>query len=151
MENTIKEMVNYMVEEGCVQTTTSNWVFEIKELESKLNLKLELEGELENIIINYEDYKTGYTDTILQFIISNNIYYVATDTADEGLDIIIDYLENAGKSGNFINADDILIHEDDYIIDIEGNKYFSDEYIIGGNHGLVLYHGGNFRIEELSI
>lgn len=122
-----------------------------KDLESKLDMREELENELENLILNYEDYKTGYTDTILQFIVDNSIYYVAADTADEGLDIIIDNLEDAGQSNKFINADDISIYEDDYIIDINNNKYHSDKYIIGGNHGLVLYHGGNFRIEELDI
>lgn len=117
-------------------------------LEIKLQNKQWLEIELKNTILNYEDYKNEYADTIYQFIIDNGIFYVACNDETEGLDLIIDHLEDEGLEDWFIEVE---IYDEDYIIDIENNKYYNDEYIIGGNHGRYLYHGGNFRIEELDI
>lgn len=61
-------------------------------------------------------------------------------TTDYGaiLDIAIDQLESAGCMGVFVSDDDI---ECDGITD--------DAYITGGNHGLNLYHGGNFMIKRV--
>lgn len=50
----------------------------------------------------------------------------------------IDQLESDGNMGVFITDEDI---ERDGITD--------DAYITGGNHGLNLYHGGNFMIERV--
>ena len=62
-------------------------------------------------------------------------------TTDYGaiLDIAIDQLERDGNMGVFI-ADE----------DIERDGIHEDEYITGGNHGLNLYHGGNFMIEQIN-
>lgn len=119
-----------------------------KGLEAKFQDKNIIECEIESIVLNYEDYKNGYSDTIYQFVIDNSIFYVSCNNEMDGIDFIIDYLEDKGLEGWFINVD---IDNEDYIIDMEENKYYSDEYIIGGNHGKYLYHGGNFRIEELDI
>ena len=119
-----------------------------KDLEVKLQGKNTIENELENAILNYEDYKNEYTSTIYQFIIDNGIFYVACSDETEGLDLIIDYLEDEGDEAWFIQ---ILEETDNYVIDGKGNKYYDDEYVIGGNHGRYLHHGGNFRIEELNI
>lgn len=117
-----------------------------KDLEAKLQELNVIENELENIVLNYEDYKNGYVDSIYQFVIDNGIFYVACSDEVEGLDFIIDHLENEGLEGWFI---EVGLDDDDYIIDYEGNKYYNDEYVIGGNYGRYLYTGGNFRIEEL--
>lgn len=126
-----------------------------KDLEVKFQEKSIVEGELESIVLNYEDYKTGYVDTIYQFIIDNSIFYVACSYEGEGLDLIIDHLEDEGLEGWFIKVkqeyEGYVIDGDNYIVDINNDKYYDDEYIIGGNHGRYLYHGGNFRIEELDI
>lgn len=119
-----------------------------KELEAMLYDKKIIESELKNMILNYEDYENGYVDTIYQFIIENAIFYVACFDEIEGLDLIIDYLEDEGDEAWFIQ---ILEETDNYVIDGKGDKYYDDEYVIGGNHGRYLYHGGNFRIEELNI
>lgn len=119
-----------------------------KDLEAKLQELNVIEEELENIVLNYEDYKNEYVDTVYQFIIDNGIFYVACSDETEGLDLIIDHLEDEGLDGWFI---EVAIENEDYIIDTEKNKYYDDEYVIGGNHGRYLYHGGNFRIEELDI
>ena len=64
-------------------------------------------------------------------------------TTDYGsiVDILIDRLEENGYNG-FIEWEETQE---------SGNKdgYYDDEYITGGNHGLVLYHGGIFYIEEI--
>ena len=104
--------------------------------------------KLENTILNYEDYKNEYVDSIYQFIIDYSIFYIACDNEEEGLDFIIDYLEEQGCDGCFI---DVKTHDNTYVIDTENNKYYDDVYIIGGNHGKCLYHGGNFYIKELNI
>lgn len=103
---------------------------------------------MNKIKLNYEDYKNGYANNIYKFIIDRGIFYVACSDEIEGLDIIIDHLEDEGLDGWFI---DVEVDAEDFIIDTENNKYYYDEYIIGGNHGRYLYHGGNFRIEELNI
>lgn len=99
-------------------------------------------------IINYADYKNGYVDTIYKFIIDNGIFYVACSDEVEGLDFIIDHLEDEGLDGWFI---EVGIDNGNYIIDTENNEFYYDEFIIGGNHSKYLYHGGNFRIEEVVI
>ena len=119
-----------------------------KDLEAMFQDRNVIESELENAILNYEDYKNGYADTIYQFIIENGIFYVACSDETEGLDLIIDHLEDKKLEGWFIEVE---IDNEYCIIDTDGNRYYNDEYIIGGNHGRYLYHGGNFRIEELNI
>ena len=126
-----------------------------KDLEVKFQEKSIIEDELENTILNYKDYENGYVDTIYQFIIDNGIFYVACNCEDEGLHLIIDYLEYKGLEGWFIKVKEeyegYVIDGDDYIIDINNDKYHDHEYIIGGNHSRYLYHGGNFRIDKLDI
>lgn len=70
----------------------------------------------------------------------SEIVTVDEPTTDYGmiLDLAIDQLEEAGKMGAFVPDEDI---ECDGITD--------DMYITGGNHGLNLYHGGNFIIERV--
>ncbi len=65
---------------------------------------------------------------------------------DDALDILIDFLEDTEQLHYFI---DIKTWEDEYIIDSNDDKFYADEYIIGGNHGLVLYHGGYFKIDRV--
>ena len=119
-----------------------------KDLEAKLQELNVIEEELENIVLNYDDYKSEYVDTIYQFIIDNGIFYVACSDETEGLDFIIDHLEDEGLEGWFI---EVGVDNEDCIIDTDGNKFYNDEYVLGGNYGRYLYHGGNFRIEELDI
>ena len=65
----------------------------------------------------------------------------------DAVDSLIDTLQAEKKYGCFIwvKSED----EEGKIIDTEGHEYFQEEYIIGGNSGLYLYHGGTFRIEEV--
>ena len=119
-----------------------------EQIETRLDNMRALDDEIKDIIINYQEYKEGYIQTIYQFIIDNSIFYVVADHETDGLDLIIDHLEAEEMQGYFI---DVLEYHDDYIIDTDNIKYYDDEYIIGGNCGHYLYHGGNFRIEELTI
>lgn len=61
-------------------------------------------------------------------------------TTDYGaiLDCAIDQLERDGNMGVFITYDDV-----------ERGGINDDMYVTGGNHGLNLYHGGNFMIERV--
>jgi hypothetical protein len=54
------------------------------------------------------------------------------------VDKMIDELENEGCEGCFLSYDELFEN---------GGDYHEDEYIIGGNHGRILYHGGELRIE----
>lgn len=117
-----------------------------KDLEAKLQELNVIEEELENIVLNYNDYKSEYVDTIYQFIIDNGIFYVACSDETEGLDFIVDHLEDEGLEGWFI---EVGVDNEDCIIDTDGNKFYNDEYVLGGNYGRYLYTGGNFRIEQL--
>ena len=119
-----------------------------KDLEEIFQDMSTIKSELKNTILNYEDYGNYYSDNIYQFIIDIGTFYVACNDETEGLDLIIDHLENEELEGWFI---DVSIDNNDYIIDTEGNKYYDDEYVTGGNHGKYLYHGGNFRMEKLDI
>ncbi len=60
------------------------------------------------------------------------------DSGDTGLlvDMVIDQLEKDGCIGCFIGEDAEL-------------EFSEDVYIIGGNHGLKLYHGGNLHYTKL--
>jgi len=49
------------------------------------------------------------------------------------IDKMIDKFEDTEDMGFFVNPD----------------EYPEDEYIIGGNHCLALYHGGNLHIERV--
>lgn len=55
------------------------------------------------------------------------------ESEQDAVDKLIDKLEAEGSTGCFVNPD----------------EYNEDEYVIGGNHGLALYTGGNFRIVEI--
>ena len=114
-----------------------------EDLETRLQDK-----KLEDIILNYEEYTGGYVDSIYRFIVDRSVFYVASNDEVEGLDFIVDHLESEGLEGWFI---EVGKDNGDCIIDNEGDTYYYDQYIIGGDHGRYLYHGGNFRLEELDI
>ncbi|HHX66886.1 MAG TPA: hypothetical protein GX708_02375 [Gallicola sp.] len=57
------------------------------------------------------------------------------------IDKMIDKLEEEGEEGCFLTWEQISE---------EGGDYNEDEYIIGGNHGRILYHGGILNIELIS-
>lgn len=57
------------------------------------------------------------------------------------IDKIIDKLEEEGSEGCFLKPEEIAEN---------GGEHYEDEYIIGGNHGRILYHGGNFYIKEVT-
>mgnify|MGYP000886263739 FL=1 len=58
----------------------------------------------------------------------------------DAVDKMIDKLENEGSEGCFLDPSEITEN---------GGTYPDDEYIIGGNHDRILYHGGNFLIEKV--
>ncbi len=58
----------------------------------------------------------------------------------DAIDKMIDKLESEGKEGLFLTENDLIEN---------GGDHYDDEYIIGGNHGRILYHGGELRIEQL--
>lgn len=76
-----------------------------------------------------DDTKT-YTITYDQY--QDIITVDSFESEQDAVDKLIDKLEAEGNTGCFVDPDD----------------YNEDEYVIGGNHGLALYHGGNFMIEE---
>lgn len=101
--------------------------------------------ELESKVIYFNDYlEYGYP--VYRVIYDYNVDYVTGNDEGEALDNLIDYLWDNGFRGCFI---DVLEYEDDYIVDIEDDVYYPDTYIIGGDRGLVLYHGGNFMIDRV--
>lgn len=71
-----------------------------------------------------------------------HIVEVEEPTTDYGalIDILIDRLEAEGRKDCFRDPDDTK--------ELGGDIY-EDEYVIGGNHGLLLYHGGNFFIYQV--
>lgn len=72
------------------------------------------------------------------------IVEVEEETTDYStiIDLLIDKLEEEGNTSCFIP------YQDTQESGCYGGAY-EDEYIIGGNHGLILYHGGNLRINLL--
>lgn len=74
----------------------------------------------------------------------NEIIEMEERTTDYGaiVDILIDRLEEKERKGVFIEWEDTQE---------SGNPdgHYEDEYITGGNHGLILYHGGMFYIKEV--
>lgn len=72
------------------------------------------------------------------------IVEVEEETTDYGalIDLMIDSMESKEETGDFIEWEQTRE---------SGNEdgYFEDEYITGGNHGLILYHGGNLYINKL--
>lgn len=66
-----------------------------------------------------------------------------TTNYQELIDILIDRLEEEGKEGCFIRWEEAISNG------FEDGKYYDDEFSEGGNHGRLLYHGGNFRIEKV--
>lgn len=85
------------------------------------------------------------------------IVKVSQSTSDYGaiIDMLIDYLEfTYGEQSNlFVDYDKYHWNGDeDELINVNDpdDIIYPDEYTLGGNHGLVLYHGGNFRIDEIS-
>ena len=71
----------------------------------------------------------------------NDIVKLDRETTDNQavLDILIDGLEDAGVGEPYLIP-----------IDQAEEEYNSDEYVIGGNHGLALVHNGNFFIEPVT-
>ncbi len=59
------------------------------------------------------------------------------ENEQDALDKLIDKLEKEGSEGCFLTENEIAEN---------GGEYQEDMYIIGGNHGRILYHNGNFRI-----
>ena len=86
-------------------------------------------------------------------------YVMKTDhsTTDYGslIDCLIDYLKEKGHR-NIISAIECKkIGTDpdngyEYIIDADGNRFYSDMYFQGGNCGDFLLHFGNSDIREIS-
>ena len=74
---------------------------------------------------------------------TREVVEVEEETTDYGaiLDILIDRLEEEGKEGYFISWEETSE---------EGGQYNDDEYVIGGNHGRILYHGGMFQINLIN-
>lgn len=70
----------------------------------------------------------------------NHVEIIEAFNEAEALDIMIDKLEEEGSDGYFIDWSDTIE---------EGGDVYEDEYIIGGNHGRILRHYGNFYIEEV--
>lgn len=62
------------------------------------------------------------------------------ENEQDALDKMIDKLESEGKEGLFLQPDEIQEN---------GGEHYDDEYVIGGNHSRILYHGGNFSIKEV--
>lgn len=64
-------------------------------------------------------------------------------TTDFGaiIDMAIDQVEEKGYEGYFLNPSELFEN---------GGEIYPDEYVIGGNHGRILYHGGNLIIEEMN-
>lgn len=62
------------------------------------------------------------------------------ETEQDAVDKMIDTLEENGDEGYFLNESEITEN---------GGEHYNDEYVIGGNHGRILYHGGNFNITEI--
>ena len=56
------------------------------------------------------------------------------------IDALIDQMESEGNTGYLYTLDEV-----------EEEGWNEDEYVIGGNHGLALYHGGNLHIEDLGM
>ena len=63
------------------------------------------------------------------------------ENEQDALDKMIDQLEEEGSEGYFLELEETTE---------EGGDRYPDEYIIGGNNGKILYHGGNLRITELN-
>lgn len=87
-----------------------------------------------------ESIENEYGETLYRFIVGNgtyqsDVYYAYGYDASDALDKVIDYLERIG-SNNIYTFDEI-----------ENEDIYEDEYIVGGNHGVVLRHYGEFRIE----
>ena len=56
----------------------------------------------------------------------------------DAVDKLIDKFERTDCTGFLLTQDDM-----------DSGEYYSDEYVVGGNHGLGLHHYGLFRIEEV--
>ena len=86
-------------------------------------------------------------------------YVIKTDypTTDYGslIDCLIDYLKEKGHR-NIITMEECQgCYQDpdngyEYIIDADGNQFYSDMYFQGGNCGDFLLHFGNSDIREIS-
>lgn len=62
------------------------------------------------------------------------------ETEQDAVDKMIDELEKEGAEGYFLKWEETAE---------EGGDYNEDEYIVGGNHGRILVHYGNFSIEQI--
>lgn len=79
----------------------------------------------------------NYTSEIIE--VDSNYDWMYENPQDL-IDTLIDRLESEGKTGCFIDWTETVD---------EGGEHYEDEYVVDGNHGLLLYHGGNFMIEEV--
>lgn len=78
------------------------------------------------------------------FAYFNEVVEMEEETTDYGaiIDKLIDSLEERACDGCFVPYEETKM---------SGNPdgCYDDEYVTGGNHGLNLYHAGNFRIESI--
>lgn len=74
--------------------------------------------------------------------LSQEIVEIEEETSDYGvvLDKAIDQMEERGETGQFIEYEDTVEG---------GGDIYEDEYVVGGNHGLILLHHGSFEIEPV--
>jgi hypothetical protein len=54
----------------------------------------------------------------------------------DALDKMVDQMEENGDEYAFLTDEDLV-------------DYYEDEYIIAGNHGRILYHGGHLTITSI--
>lgn len=84
---------------------------------------------------------------MVRYMVSYNYYSDVVDmdaeTTDYGsiVDRLINKLEEEGGEGVFIGWEQTKE---------EGGDIYPDEYVIGGNRGRLLYHGGNFHIQLIA-
>jgi hypothetical protein len=62
------------------------------------------------------------------------------ENEQDAIDKLIDKMEEEGNKGMFLTQEQLAEN---------GGEFHEDEYIIGGNHGRILYHGGILSVEEL--
>ena len=63
------------------------------------------------------------------------------ETEQDTIDKLINKMEEEGNEGMFLAHNQLAEN---------GGDFHEDEYVIGGNHGRILYHGGILSIEEVA-
>lgn len=117
-----------------------------------------LEGkDITNVLMGSYIKEDADNDSVYYEIVYNTfkpaIIKVDRPTTDYGalVDILIDNLEEElEKSGDGMDSDGVL--DTLYLMDINTAEkdHNDDEYVIGGNHGLALLHGGALDIFEIT-